>query len=112
MTNLRSTHRSESLDGLIVRVAFTSMLIEITGSELVLINLHDTRCAGRGEVSRVGASHHDEVNVASMPGRPARHSDMAMTGSDISPIVSRGALTWLCERPCAQLETKTTFKAW
>ena len=40
------------------------MLIEITGSELVLINLHDTRCAGRGEVSRVGASHRDEVNVA------------------------------------------------
>jgi hypothetical protein len=56
------------------------MLIEITGSELVLINLHDTRCAGRGEVSRVGASHDDEVNVA----RPARHSDMAMTGSDMS----------------------------
>ena len=40
------------------------MLIEITGSELVLINLHDTRCAGRGEVSRVGASHRGEVKVA------------------------------------------------
>ena len=26
------------------------MLIEITGIELVLINLHDTRCAERGEV--------------------------------------------------------------
>jgi hypothetical protein len=39
------------------------MLIEITGSELVLINLHDTRCAGRGEVSLVGASHRDEVTV-------------------------------------------------
>ena len=33
------------------------MSIEITGSELVLINLYDTRCAGRGEVSRVGTSH-------------------------------------------------------
>ena len=40
------------------------MLIEIAGIQLVLINLHDTRCAGRGEVSRVGASHRDEVNVA------------------------------------------------
>ena len=39
------------------------MLIEITGSELVLVNLHDTRCAGRGEVSRVGASHRGEVIV-------------------------------------------------
>jgi hypothetical protein len=77
-------HALIRITGQLVRVAFTSMLIEITGSELVLINLHDTRCAGRGEVSRVGASHHDEVNVASMPGRPARHSDMAMTGSDMS----------------------------
>jgi len=50
--------------GWLVRLTFASMLIEITGSELVLINLHDTRCAGRGEVSRVGASHRDEVNVA------------------------------------------------
>ena len=40
------------------------MSIEITGSELVLINLYDTRCAGRGEVSRVGTSHRDEVKVA------------------------------------------------
>ena len=47
-----------------VKVTFTSVAIEVTGSELVLINLHDTRCAGRGEVSRVGASHRDEVNVA------------------------------------------------
>ena len=39
------------------------MLIEITGSELVLVNLHDTRCAGRGEVSRVGAAHRGEVIV-------------------------------------------------
>ena len=61
-------HALIRITGQLVRVAFTSMLIEITGSELVLINLHDTRCAGRGEVSRVGASHHDEVNVASMPG--------------------------------------------
>ena len=58
-------HALIRITGQLVRVAFTSMLIEITGSELVLINLHDTRCAGRGEVSRVGASHHDEVNVAS-----------------------------------------------
>ena len=50
--------------GWLVRLTFASMLIEITGSELVLINLHDTRCAGRGEVSRVGASHRVEVNVA------------------------------------------------
>ena len=39
------------------------MSIEITGSELVLIDLYDTRCAGRGEVSRVGTSR-DEVKVA------------------------------------------------
>ena len=39
------------------------MLIEITDSELVLVNLHDTRCAGRGEVLRVGASHRGEVIV-------------------------------------------------
>ena len=57
-------HALVRITGRLVRVAFTSMLIEITGSELVLVNLHDTRCAGRGEVSRVGASHRDEVNVA------------------------------------------------
>jgi hypothetical protein len=57
----------------LVRVAFTSMLIEITGSELVLINLHDTRCAGRGEESRVGTSHRDEVKVAVPTGHPESH---------------------------------------
>ena len=57
-------HARVRITGRLVRVAFTSMLIEITGSELVLINLHDTRCAERGEVSRVGTSHRDEVNVA------------------------------------------------
>ena len=39
------------------------MLIEIVSIQLVLINLHDTRCAERGEVSRVGASHRHEVIV-------------------------------------------------
>ena len=57
-------HALVRITGRLVRVAFTSMSIEITGSELVLINLYDTRCAGRGEVSRVVASHRDEVNVA------------------------------------------------
>jgi len=57
-------HALVRITGRLVRVAFTSMLIEIAGIQLVLINLHDTRCAGRGEVSRVGASHRDEVNVA------------------------------------------------
>ena len=57
-------HALVRITGRLVRVAFTSMLIEIAGIQLVLINLHDTRCAGRGEVSRVGSSHRDEVNVA------------------------------------------------
>ena len=57
-------HTRVRITGRLVRVAFTSMLIEITGSELVLVNLHDTRCAERGEVSRVGTSHRGEVNVA------------------------------------------------
>ena len=57
-------HALVRITGRLVRVAFTSMLIEITGSELVLINLHDTRCAERGEVSRVGTSHRGEVKEA------------------------------------------------
>ena len=66
MTNLRS-HALVRITGRLVRVTFTSMSIEIIGSELVLINLHDTRCVGRGEVSRVGASHRDEMTWLSMP---------------------------------------------
>ena len=56
-------HALVRITGRLVRVAFTSMLIDITGSELVLINLHDTHCAERGEVSRVGTSHRGEVIV-------------------------------------------------
>ena len=57
-------HARVRITGRLVRVAFTSMLIEITGCKRYSDNLHDTRCAGRGEVSRVGTSHRDEVNVA------------------------------------------------
>ena len=58
-------HALVRITGRLVRVAFTSMLIEITGSELVLINLHDTRCAGRGEVLRVGACHDRRASCSS-----------------------------------------------
>ena len=36
--------------GWLVRLTFASMSIKIAGIQLVLINLHDTRCAQRGEV--------------------------------------------------------------
>ena len=45
-------HALVRITGRLVRVAFTSMSIEITGIQLVLINLQDTRCAQRGEVSQ------------------------------------------------------------
>jgi hypothetical protein len=38
--------------GWLVRLTFASMSIKIAGIQLVLINLHDTRCAQRGEVSQ------------------------------------------------------------
>ena len=38
--------------GWLVRLTFASMSIKIAGIQLVPINLHDTRCAQRGEVSQ------------------------------------------------------------
>ena len=45
-------HTLVRVAGWLVRLTFASMSIEIAGIQLVPINLHDTRCAQRGEVSQ------------------------------------------------------------
>ena len=45
-------HTLVRVAGWLVRLTFASMSIKIVGIQLVPINLHDTRCAQRGEVSQ------------------------------------------------------------
>ena len=45
-------HTLVRVAGWLVRLTFASMSIEIAGIQLVPINLHDTRCVQRGEVSQ------------------------------------------------------------
>ena len=53
--------------GWLVRLTFASMSIKIAGIQLVLINLHDTRCAERGEVSQQEAPSLVSLWALSMP---------------------------------------------
>ena len=53
--------------GWLVRLTFASMSIKIAGIQLVPINLHDTRCVQRGEVSQREAPPSSHLWALSMP---------------------------------------------
>ena len=68
------------------------MLIEITGSELVLINLHDTRCVGRGEVSgrRLSSWRSEEAFDAHLYGTLAIFAEAPLLFKLLLRVLRRG----------------------